>query len=265
MKLLKTVRNLVFYLGIYLIVQVLVISLCGIINFNNIQSADEFNDFINSYVYLLTGISAIFTLIIYTIVLKIKKRNLIKICKFNKIEIKDVICTTLISLGIATLSCSLVSILKDKFEYNVGENLSNSNNIFFTLFITIIVLPIFEEILFRGLIFNELRSKYNVVAAVIIQGLIFGVMHGNVIQGIYTVILGIILALIYIWTNSIYACIIGHITYNLLGTLVVPNMLINEKIIYLSMIIGIIIIGVCCNLIYKNRKKLAIEGVRDGI
>lgn len=258
MKLIKTVRNLVFYLGLYLIAQVLVISLFGIINFNKIQSTDEFNALINSYVYLLTGISAIFTLIIYAIVLKIRKRNIIKICKFNKLRIKDVIYTILISFGIAALSCSLVSILKDKFEYNVGENLSNSNNIFLTLFITIIILPTFEEILFRGLIFNELRSKYNITLAVIIQGIIFGTMHGNVIQGIYTVILGVILSMIYIWTDSIYSCIIGHIVYNFLGTLVVPNILINKKIMYLSIIVAIVIIGACCNIIYRNRKQLEV-------
>ena len=72
-------------------------------------------------------------------------------------------------------------------------------------------------------------------------------------------ILGVILSMIYIWTDSIYACIIGHITYNLLGSLVVPNIstLINEKIIY-SFIIGVIVIGIFCNLMYKNRKGLKV-------
>lgn len=262
MKLLKTIRNLAFYLGLYTIIQILMGIIFGIVNFTSMQgmTTDEANTFMQGYIYTLTGIAAIFTLIIYAIVLKIRKRNIIKICNFKKIGIKDGIYTMLISLGIAILSCSLVTILQDKFEYNVGENLSNANNIVLTLFIAIILIPIFEEILFRGLIFNDLRSKYNIVVAVLIQGLIFGVMHGNIIQGIYTVILGVILSMIYIWTDSIYVCIIGHTTYNLLGTLVVPNIFesINEKIIYFLMIIGIILIGIFCNLMYKNRKELKV-------
>lgn len=261
MKLLKTIRNLAFYLCLYTIIQFLMGIVFGIINFSSMQgmTTDEANTFMQGYIYFLTGIAAIFTLIIYAIVLKIRKRNIIKVCKFNKLGIKDVIYTILISLGISILSCSLVTILQDKFEYNVGENLSNANNIVLTLFIAIVLIPIFEEILFRGLIFNDLRSKYNIVVAVVIQGLIFGIMHGNIIQGTYTVILGVILSMIYIWTDSIYACIIGHITYNLLGSLVVPNIstLINEKIIY-SFIIGVIVIGIFCNLMYKNRKGLKV-------
>ena len=101
-------------------------------------------------------------------------------------------------------------------------------------------------------------SKYNLVVAVVIQGLIFGVMHGNIIQGIYTIILGVILAMIYIWTGSIYTCIIGHTTYNLLGTLIIPNIFasINGKLVYFFMIIGIILMVIFCNLMYKDRKQL---------
>ena len=77
--------------------------------------------------------------------------------------------------------------------------------------------------------------------AVLVQALIFGIMHLNLVQSIYTFILGIVLALIYMYSDSILGNITVHIIFNLLGILIVPKLLI--KIPSMSIVLLIIAIG----------------------
>jgi membrane protease YdiL (CAAX protease family) len=77
-----------------------------------------------------------------------------------------------------------------------------------------IIGPVFEEILFRGLIFGELRKITKVRLALFIQGALFGIYHLNVIQGSYAFIIGILLGYVYYRSNSIVAPMIVHATIN---------------------------------------------------
>lgn len=77
-----------------------------------------------------------------------------------------------------------------------------------------IIAPIIEEILCRGILFNGLLKKYGSKKAVIFSALLFAIMHLNLQQGISAFFLGIIFALIYLKTGSIYLCIFGHLVNN---------------------------------------------------
>ena len=77
-----------------------------------------------------------------------------------------------------------------------------------------IIGPIFEEILFRGLIFGELRKITKVRVALLLQALLFGAFHMNVIQSSYAFIIGILLGFVYYRSNSILAPMLVHITIN---------------------------------------------------
>ncbi len=77
-----------------------------------------------------------------------------------------------------------------------------------------IAAPIFEELLFRGLIFGELRKIMTVRLAIVVQAALFGAFHLNVVQGTYAFIIGLLLGFIYYRSNSIIAPIIIHISIN---------------------------------------------------
>lgn len=108
------------------------------------------------------------------------------------------------------------------------------------LIITIVFIPIYEEIFYKGIIFGYLRKNFNIIVAVLVQALIFGIMHLNLVQSIYTFILGIVLALIYMYSDSILGNITVHIIFNLLGALIVPMLLSKFPI----MVIVLLILGI---------------------
>ena len=83
-----------------------------------------------------------------------------------------------------------------------------------------IVGPIFEEILFRGLIFGELRKITPVKIALVIQALLFGAYHLNLVQGVYAFLLGLLIGYVYYRSNSIIAPILMHVSINSLSVII---------------------------------------------
>jgi membrane protease YdiL (CAAX protease family) len=83
------------------------------------------------------------------------------------------------------------------------------------LFISTAIVPAFcEEFLFRGVICNQLRP-YGKTVAVIGSAVLFGLMHQNVCQLFYATVAGVVLAILYLETKSIWAPILLHLYNNL--------------------------------------------------
>ena len=86
--------------------------------------------------------------------------------------------------------------------------------------------PFFEDLLFRGvvlgilvLIINRLHRDpvFRYAAANIIQALLFALYHGNVYQGIYAFLIGLIFGYIFILTGSAIPGMVAHSSVNLFG------------------------------------------------
>lgn len=76
------------------------------------------------------------------------------------------------------------------------------------------VLPaIFEELIFRGIIYHSFR-KYHIGRALLFSALLFGCMHMNLNQFLYAVVIGFFFALIVEATGSILASITIHFVIN---------------------------------------------------
>ncbi|MDQ3985846.1 MAG: CPBP family intramembrane metalloprotease [Actinomycetota bacterium] len=74
--------------------------------------------------------------------------------------------------------------------------------------------PIVEELLFRGILYQYLRSKRSVVVAVLISSIVFSVTHfiPTLLPALF--VMGVFLALaMQIW-DSIYPAIVLHMFYN---------------------------------------------------
>lgn len=79
----------------------------------------------------------------------------------------------------------------------------------------VILAPIIEELTFRGFMQTRFSRAMPKSAAVIAVGVIFGAVHGNLVQAIYAAVLGILLGEIFVHSGSIYASILCHFGFNL--------------------------------------------------
>lgn len=83
---------------------------------------------------------------------------------------------------------------------------------------TCIIAPITEELLLRGVVLKNF-SRVSQRFAILLSALLFGIMHENLMQFLFTFPLGILLAYITIRHNSLTPAIITHIAVNSLGML----------------------------------------------
>ena len=60
-----------------------------------------------------------------------------------------------------------------------------------------VVSPLAEEVVFRGVIYNRLKKYFPVWIAILTSAVLFGGYHGNLVQGIYGFLLGIVIAWLY--------------------------------------------------------------------
>ena len=82
------------------------------------------------------------------------------------------------------------------------------------------VIPIAEELLFRGVVFKRLRMVLlDGKKAMILSAVIFGIFHFNIVQFIYAAVLGILLAYFVEKTRKVSLAVIGHMAANLAAIL----------------------------------------------
>lgn len=92
-------------------------------------------------------------------------------------------------------------------EMLVGEDLM-------TYLAVVLMAPIVEELLCRSICIGGLSRLTPKWVALLISSLVFGVMHGNLIQGSYAFVCGLILGLIYLRYGSVTASILFHMGFN---------------------------------------------------
>ena len=142
---------------------------------------------------------------------------------FNfKIEFKTTIPLILLAtLGIQyslTLPISTLIPMSDSMREAFSMALGNPRNIF-SIATLVILAPIFEELIFRGIILNGLLKRYSPVLSIVVSSLLFAAVHLNPWQFVSAFILGLFIGWVYLRTKSISLAIIIHAFNNLAAIL----------------------------------------------
>lgn len=123
--------------------------------------------------------------------------------------------------SMALLLAQLIAVLipgsMETYHEVMGTAL-NGNSVLSFLAVVILA-PIAEELAFRGIIFRILEKHCPIVAAIVIQAVLFGVYHMNIMQGLYVLPLALILGYTAYKTKSVLPCIFIHVINNLMPTL----------------------------------------------
>ena len=140
---------------------------------------------------------------------------------------------------------------------NPLEDVISNSSIWATIIFAGILSPIIEEVLFRGVMLNKLRT-YGDKIAIITTALLFGLFHQNFSQFFYAVGLGIVFAYVTLKTGTIKYSIGLHIMINMMGSVIGTSALSN---ITATMIFGgVVWVFVISGLVLfiKNFKKTSL-------
>ncbi len=79
---------------------------------------------------------------------------------------------------------------------------------------TVLLAPVAEEIYFRGYLYQKFRLILKPQEVIILQGLLFGIIHLNPITYLSHALIGIVLGYIRYRTNSLVPCVLLHAMWN---------------------------------------------------
>ncbi|NEZ46571.1 CPBP family intramembrane metalloprotease [Clostridium niameyense] len=191
-------------------------------------------------------------------VTKYNKDNNHKLLLNNTLKLKGYMFILLILFGYMlfydnTLGILVSKFINDTWVSKIFEEMLHTP--IAALISMVLVAPIFEEIIFRGIILDGLLKKYRAINAIVISGLMFGVFHFNLTQGINAFFIGIILGIIYFSTNSLIPCMFMHFANNFFCWITAYCPFIySEKFSLTKLFIGIFISSLCMFIFLRNRK-----------
>lgn len=104
-----------------------------------------------------------------------------------------------------------------------------------------IIVPISEELLFRGIVFKRLREFVSFRRAVVFSAFVFAMIHSSFLQMVYAFVLAWLLAYAYEKYGSFKAPVVLHISVNLVS-IVCTELQILDLLYAVSILMGITVV-----------------------
>jgi membrane protease YdiL (CAAX protease family) len=118
------------------------------------------------------------------------------------------------------------TLIEELFQPTALQPATGAVHLIAMVFMLVVVAPVFEEFLTRGIMYDAL-APFGVGIAIIISSLLFGLMHGSLFMLFYTTAYGLALGYVRYATNSLYVVTILHAIVNAIGatTLVLTSLI----------------------------------------
>lgn len=124
-----------------------------------------------------------------------------------------------LGIGCQFLISGLLSLLTPFFieafaDYSEVLGAITSGNKVVVLLLMVVIAPVTEELIFRGVILHMANRQVTFLWANLLQAALFGIYHNNLVQGIYAALLGFLLGMVYYRFKTIFAAILLHMMIN---------------------------------------------------
>ena len=208
------------YVGIFYIVSMVIPGLY--LAKENGSSYSTISDSLANNMYSLSVISMICAFWTYLIIRIIRRKPEWMFIKSRKTSRMVIVMAVLFAFGCRILVSvdygvsQNIGVLKNSIEEAslMAPEIITPVQIVVALLASVIIAPLFEEFLFRGLVFQELLLVMRPWAANVIQALLFGVAHGVLFQSLFSFVLGMILGEIYHKTKNLTVSVVCHSVFN---------------------------------------------------
>lgn len=108
------------------------------------------------------------------------------------------------------------------------QNLMETTPLATIIAASLIAAPLGEEALVRGFIYPTMRKHLSAPFTIALTACLFALLHGNLVQIVLTLPLGIVLGYLYEQTHDLRVCIGAHMLFNLM-TVVLPSVTVSSR------------------------------------
>lgn len=136
-----------------------------------------------------------------------------RLLKFGlaKLDFVIILWGTIIVLATGVVIEPLLNLFPETYLDRLGNIMAAGGWMMFT---SIVIAPIMEEILFRGILQDALMRKYGVFVGILIASAVFGIVHIIPQQVVNAFMIGIVLGYIYYRTGALLPVILIHCINN---------------------------------------------------
>ena len=235
-----------------------------------IRSQQDLTDLAMQQVMAITGLGGLVSIPILTLFLKQdQKRRVSGQYEYHKaperkISPQIVLGMILMGMGLSQVLNDLILLsgLNDVFPgySQLGEQIYTGQSPILMLTVAVIIAPIAEELVFRGLVQMRIRDYLGPIAGIVISAICFGIYHGNMIQFIYAGILGLFLSFGMEKSQTVLVPIVGHMVANfwsMAGLSVVTSFIGDNKtyIAVVDIVMVLIFLSGLSLMGFKGKKK----------
>lgn len=220
-KVISLLFSLIFPAG-YLLSQVIVAFIAAFgIAFGAILSGGGFDVSMPANLTLIiTAVSGILTAVAAVLTIKLRRRSVKTELRVRNPGFVTLTLALILGINLNIASSSILAIMPlpdwmvDSYNEQVGSALLYGSSPVLMVLVVGVIVPVVEEICLRAMPLRALRRAYPAAVSALIGGAIFALIHGNPLQILYVLPVGIIFCFVYIWTESVIATIAMHIGYN---------------------------------------------------
>lgn len=144
---------------------------------------------------------------------KIRSPQGTRLLKFGlaKLDFVIILWGTIMVLATGVVIEPLLNLFPETYLDRLGNIMAAGGWMMFT---SIVIAPIMEEILFRGILQDALMRKYGVFVGILIASAVFGIVHLIPQQVVNAFMIGIVLGYIYYRTGALLPVILIHCINN---------------------------------------------------
>ena len=142
---------------------------------------------------------------------------------------------------------SMSGLVESSESYSTAVNTLYSSGFLPELIGLGILAPLTEELLFRGLVYRRFKEFNQVIGSMVWASLIFALLHGNLVQGIYAFVMGFLFCYVYERYGSLKAPVVMHMASNLLAVIASETGILDFMYNSISMFYGSTFI--CCAVV----------------
>ena len=227
------------FLGAQVFFELVLLFLCSALysSIGVVSDTDMLLGFVMRNVTTISFLAGLLTLTVYLVFPLLFKKSPLAVYSVKPVRASSLCLLAVFGIASSTVVGIVWSLLPfpewawEIYNETVADVLMSED--IMTYLAVVLMAPIVEELLCRAICIGQLSRLIPKWLALILSSLIFGVMHGNLIQGTYAFICGIMLGLIYLRYRSVTASILFHMGFNAASYLL---SLIPEEAVLLSLL-----------------------------
>lgn len=263
-RVIKRIKGIAFtllYIGIYYIVSFVLYNILFLWARMGGTSFSEIEEIVLNNSYAVTAAVGVVCLIIYYFIGKLRKQPVERVVMRKNVPTIIYAMAVTLAIGCRFLVsvyysfAQKITVLEKSIQKaaEINPEITTIAQLFTALFCIAVLAPFFEEIMFRGLVMTELLKIMRPWAAIGLQAIIFGAIHGVLFQSVFAFVIGIALGILYHRSQNILVAIICHSAFNISAVLMQGELSLIGVLVY--SVSGLSLCALSLIYILSNLKK----------